>query len=261
MGNLTEFALQELSILRETCPDHIALEFEDAILKLVSDFAESGQSGGSAPYTANAILETLKKLMAFEPASKITGNDEEWANSFNDVLQNTRCYGLFKKGDVCTFNNGIVYKEESGSSYTGRTNNISSMVEVKEFPFEPGYFYIDVYKIPLDFENTFSDFFGFIEDADGSKWLYLIKDYSQLEKVREKYNLIYGKEPVLREPVSNETVNLPEGFYASLWSAYILSIISGQGKRIEIKTIDGVKGRNCPTVVYVDKEGKVYVQQ
>jgi hypothetical protein len=73
----------------------------------VDAFGESGQSGGSAPFIAGCINNTLKKLLAFQPLSPITGEDSEWNDVTclgNDtVFQNNRCSHVFKGA------NGIAY--------------------------------------------------------------------------------------------------------------------------------------------------------
>ena len=43
----------EFKILKQTMSDAIILPFEEEILALVKKFMDSGQSGGSAPYTWN----------------------------------------------------------------------------------------------------------------------------------------------------------------------------------------------------------------
>ena len=52
---------------------------------------------------------------------------------------------------------------------------------------------------------------------------------------------------------SEEKVNLPDGEYHGLWSAYTLEIIPPS---IVVKTIDGVRGINCKTIVVI-KDGEI----
>jgi hypothetical protein len=52
MTNTQSHAKRELEILFKTTPDAIIREFETEILALCEKFGQSGQSGGSAPFTA-----------------------------------------------------------------------------------------------------------------------------------------------------------------------------------------------------------------
>jgi hypothetical protein len=60
MTNTQKFAQQELDILAATVPDAIVTPFAKEILALCEAFGNSGQSGGSAPYTASAISQAVK---------------------------------------------------------------------------------------------------------------------------------------------------------------------------------------------------------
>jgi len=52
-------------------------------------------------------------------------------------------------------------------------------------------------------------------------------------------------------------VDIPDGDYNALWSAYTLVILDSDGSEIaESRTYIGVKGINCPTKVKV-KHGRV----
>lgn len=60
MTNIQKFAKRELDILEATTPDAIITPFAKEILALCEAFGKSGQSGGSAPYTASAISQAVK---------------------------------------------------------------------------------------------------------------------------------------------------------------------------------------------------------
>ena len=107
MGNTLTHAQRELDILVKSCsdPDNrpIIEEFIPEILALVEKFGESGQSGGSAPYTAMAISQAVKHLCLQEPVCDIMGIDEEWNDvseslSGNELYQNNRLSSIFKEG-------------------------------------------------------------------------------------------------------------------------------------------------------------------
>lgn len=192
MTNTQSFAANELNILAKTVPDAIITPFRDEILALCEAFGKSGQSGGSAPYTATAISKAVKKLMLQEPICPITGIDEEWTNvreiSEEDEMmyQNNRCSALFKsKSGKCWYVDAIVKKTESGSCWSGsfwlskedyltgdKSKMVGSAQYVKSFPFEPKTFYIDVIE----------------EEVAKDDWEMYPKDPKQLEKVWEYYD-------------------------------------------------------------------------
>jgi hypothetical protein len=75
--NKPKRAVREFAILRRTTEDAIILPFEKEILALVDKFNNSGQSGGSAPYTAAALSQAVKNLCLQNPICDITGNTED----------------------------------------------------------------------------------------------------------------------------------------------------------------------------------------
>lgn len=76
MSILKNHAERELEILTKTFPDSILTPFTNEIIALCEAFGNSGQSGGSAPFTIQAILQTVKELMMFEPLTPLTGEEE-----------------------------------------------------------------------------------------------------------------------------------------------------------------------------------------
>lgn len=193
-------AKRELNILvKQSEKDNrpIVEEFIPEILQLCKKFGESGQSGGSAPYTSNAITQTLKKLFAYLPICPITGIDDEWSllDYYDNLMyQNNRCSAIFKtESRTAHYLDAIVWQgEDDYDAFTGSVEGISSEQNVK-FPFEPKTFYIDVKKeyLPEDWNEE-----PFIEDnymEDGkiikNNYRYVIKDKSQLKQVAEYYDV------------------------------------------------------------------------
>jgi len=192
MTNTQSFAKQELDILAATVPDAIITPFANEILALCEAFGKSGQSGGSAPMTASAISQAIKKLMLQEPICPIMGVDEEWVNvrevSDEDEMmyQNKRCSALFKsKSGKSWYVDAIVKKTQSGRCWSGSfwlskedylTSDKSKMIGcshfVKSFPFEPKTFYIDVIE----------------EEVAKDDWEMYLKDPKQLVKVWKYYD-------------------------------------------------------------------------
>jgi hypothetical protein len=196
MTNTQSFAATELDILSKSLTDPenrpIIEPFRDEILALCEKFGMSGQSGGSAPFTASAISHAIKDLLLQRPICPITGIDEEWFNvreaSEDDEMmyQNKRCSALFKgKSGKCWYIDAIVKKTQNGQCWSGsfwlskedylagdRSKMVSCKQYVKSFPFIPKTFYIDVIE----------------EEVAKDDWEMYLKSPKQLEKVFKYYD-------------------------------------------------------------------------
>lgn len=188
-SNTYSFAERELDTLSKsaTDPDNrpIIEPFRNEILALCEAFGKSGQSGGSAPFTASAIAQAVKKLMLQNPIMPMTGIDDEWVNvaenNVNQMLifQNKRCSALFKEGSSnlsAYYLDAIIWKDQNGMTTCGMSflkdgTAIYSRNYVKSFPFTPKTFYIDV----ICEEVALNDF----------EWH--IKDPKQLNRVWKYY--------------------------------------------------------------------------
>lgn len=190
MNKTLTYADAELDILVKSSTDPnnrpIIEGFIPEIKALVEKFRESGQSGGSAPYTAKALSMAIEKLCLHKPICPITGIDDEFVNvsdlgSGDPSFQNKRCSALFKDKDgKCWYLNAIVWKTQTGSTWSGSAllpiNNvafekITSRQFIKGFPFEPKTFYVDVTE----------------KEVAPDEWDFHIKDENQLKEVFEYY--------------------------------------------------------------------------
>lgn len=186
MGAL-EHARMELDVLIKSFPNlgerPIIEPFIPEILALVAKFANSGQSGGSGPYTASAISQAIEKLCLQKPISPITGAAEEWVDvtELNDgrtLYQNKRCGALFKEEDKNPYYlDAIVWVTEKGigwggTAYLKNGSKIQSRQYVK-LPFTPKTFYIDVTEVETTNHN----------------WDFTVKDETQLKEVFDYYIL------------------------------------------------------------------------
>jgi hypothetical protein len=196
MTNTQLHAKKELEILiaNATDPNNrpIIEEFIPEILALCEKFGNSGQSGGSAPYTAQALSQAIKKLCLQETIAPLTGEDSEWTNVSERgdgtiMFQNNRDGGVFKDGKdgKAYYIDAIIKRTENGSCWSGPlwmskddylTGNKDLMVNkrgyIKSFPFTPKTFYIDVIE----------------EEVAKDDWLMYLKDTKQLEEVYEYYD-------------------------------------------------------------------------
>ena len=121
MSNLLTHAKEELRRLRDPAdgPDEMQDAIEANVLKIVEVFAEAGHSGSSAPYT----LGILQKVLAFEPVTPLTGEDDEWVIHDHDdrcYAQNKRCGRVFKQRDGVAYDiEAVVFRDPDGSCWTG----------------------------------------------------------------------------------------------------------------------------------------------
>lgn len=174
-------------------------EFVPEIEALVDKFSQSGQSGASAPYTAGAIVSTLKKMFAHEPLGDgIHCTDDEW-NDISDpgypVLQNNRLSSVFKetKDDKPYYLNAIVFKPV-GKDYTftggsigmseGSDDTVGSSHYIKSLPFQPKTFTIDVQE--KEYRKLKDG--TLVEESGGGWWESWLADPKQLDEVWEYYD-------------------------------------------------------------------------
>jgi hypothetical protein len=139
MSNLLDHAKRELDLIGmgdDATDLNRAMRLH--ILLMVKTFAAEGHSGFSASYAINA----LKHLLAFEPLTPLTGNDDEWLDRSQDsampIWQNRRCGRVFKTEDRCYDAEGKIFRTPGGLGYT----KAESCVPVV-FPYRPITVYVD----------------------------------------------------------------------------------------------------------------------
>jgi hypothetical protein len=172
-------------------------EFVPEIMALVQKFADSGQSGGSAPFTSGAILDTLQKLLAQEPLGGVENDPDEWGEeSSYGSFQNHRLSSVFKETQDSRpyYLNAIVFVPE-GKEYgftsgggvgvtEGSEETISSFQYIKTFPFEPKTFRITVKE--KEYRKLADG--TLVEEEGGGWWESWLADPSQLDAVWEYYD-------------------------------------------------------------------------
>jgi hypothetical protein len=196
MSNTADKAKLEFEVLRSTVEDAIIAPFEKEILALVDKFGESGQSGGSAQYTASAISLAVKKLCMREPICDITGIDSEWNDvreycDGRETYQNKRLSSVFKEGKEGTpyYLNAIVFKGQDDSTFTSNSvklkdgSKLGSSQSIK-LPFKPKTFYVDVIETEWHKNKETGEL---TVQPGGGWWTSVIKDESQLEEVFDYY--------------------------------------------------------------------------
>lgn len=194
-------AQRELDILMKSHQDPenrpLIEDFIPEILALVKKFGESGQSGGSAPYVAQALSQAVKHLCLHQTICPLMGTDDEWGDISKiscepegTIYQNNRDSAVFKEiidgKEKCYYIDAIIKVTPSGTSWHGSfwlsredylTGDKSLMISpvgyIKSFPFIPKTFYVDVIE----------------EEVAPDDWEEYLKDPKQLEEVLEYYKI------------------------------------------------------------------------
>lgn len=136
MGNLQDFARKELELAGFFDKDSMyAGMLGEAVMKLIDVFSDEGHSGTSASITVNAF----ERVARFEPLTPLTGEDDEWNEVTEGMLQNKRCSHVFKKDGRAYDSEGRVFRQASGSCFLSR----DSFVDIT-FPYVPKREYVDV---------------------------------------------------------------------------------------------------------------------
>jgi hypothetical protein len=174
MSSLIEHAKKELQLagLFDKDSDYDGA-LGHAVMELIEVFSKQGHSG----FSASRVISLFKKVANYECLMPLTGNDDEWndisGTGNNPILQNNRVSSVFKNKDgKAYYLNGIVWVNQKGQTFTGTVDGISSSQYIKEFPFTPKTFYVDV----IDTEIAKDD------------WESHIKDEEQLKPVKEYYD-------------------------------------------------------------------------
>ena len=174
----------------------IVQEFVPEIMALVQKFADSGQSGASAPFTSGAIIKTLEKLLAQEPLGGVNNDPDEWGEEPNyGSFQNHRLSSVFKetKDSRPYYLNAIVFVPEGKEyGYTsggvmmseGSEDTVGSFQYIKNFPFEPKTFKITVHE--REYRKLKDG--TLVEEAGGGWWESWLADPKQLDQVWEYYD-------------------------------------------------------------------------
>lgn len=185
MSNTTSHAKRELELAGLLNPeqDFYGGNTGKAVLELIEVFSKQGHSGMSA----SLVSEIFNKLCKFETLSPITGEDHEWNEVGDGLYQNNRNSAVFKENGKAYYIDGMIKRTPKGVCYSGSfykdkksfekrdKNNLlySTRSYIKEFPFTPKNFYIDVEEIEVAPDD----------------WEMYARDSKQLKEVEKYYNL------------------------------------------------------------------------
>jgi len=135
MSNLVSHAKREFEAMGWSDDSSYGMMMPEAVLELVEVFSRQGHSGFSAPM----CISLFSKVANFEPLCPLTGDDNEWNEVGDGLLQNNRCSHVFKENGEAYDIEGRIFREPNGSCY----QNADSRVPV-EFPYTPKREYVDV---------------------------------------------------------------------------------------------------------------------
>lgn len=209
MTNYQKHFERELEIMRKSVEqdDELIIEpYVEAINNLLDIFGKQGHSGSSASLHSAVLSKTIKALTDFQILSPLTGEDDEW----NDITfyhgekhnpkkpklyQNKRDSGVFKNEDgTCNYVTAIVFQgEDRWDRFTGSVAGIGSSQKIKEFPFMPKTFFLDVYREPYDANNPKHQNSQDVISCQSGDMVYFIKDEKQLETIFEYYDKLEMK--------------------------------------------------------------------
>lgn len=136
---LIEHARRELNLIKCDEPEKTAL------LKAVEGFATGGWSGGSVDWG----IQTLVRLLQFQPLSDLSASPSEWVNVGDNVWQSRRRPTTFSRDggrtwydiDDESLNNGDVWKRDEGkweAVLLGTNVQVGSRLRVREDAFTEG---------------------------------------------------------------------------------------------------------------------------
>ena len=189
----------ELEILRSENTSGEPLIIDDyvgCIEDIIEIFASQGHSGFSASCYANALSNTIKKVLMRKTLSPLTGKDYEWndVSGWHDgkiTYQNNRDCAVFKDGDGnAHYLDAIIFQgEDDYDTFTGTVGIISSSQYIKAFPFTPKRFTVHVYRELYDKENPKHQECSDIVECGSGTYAYFIKDHNELNEVAEYYDM------------------------------------------------------------------------
>ena len=107
----------------------------EAVMKMIGIFADEGHSGASAAMA----VHIFSKVAMYEPLTPLTGDDAEWMDVGDGILQNVRCSHVFKENGEAYDIQGRIFREPSGACFTNRDSKVPVT-----FPYVPKAEYVDL---------------------------------------------------------------------------------------------------------------------
>ena len=112
----------------------------NAILELLEVFDNQSHSGFTAPYVAGMF----HRLAMYKPASPLTGEDDEWNDVGDGLLQNKRYSAVFKEKDGTAYNSeGKVFTDDGEVWYSSKDSRVNVTFPYS-VPDKPEYVYRNI---------------------------------------------------------------------------------------------------------------------
>lgn len=195
-------AREEFRVMERACkgkPEDqhpIVLQYKREILRLVDRLEKSGLSGGSAPFYASAVGNTVRDLVLHRCISPLTGSDDEWILTdwpvdpqHGELYQNRRMGAVFMDRRGAYYLDAIVWQgEDEHDRFTGTIEGFNSAQGIKSFPFTPKTFTIHVRREAVDYESATEEERENIHRCGDGDYRYWIADVNELAAVWEYYD-------------------------------------------------------------------------
>lgn len=132
------------------------VEIPKEVLFIADRFRLLTDDNIEAPSIAHDLADKINSLCLMIPISPLTGEESEWFEYHKDektgksLYQSKRCPTLFKDGeDEPYYLDAIAFKNENDTKHTGYAvlpdeEKVYSRQQVKQFPFTPKTFIVDV---------------------------------------------------------------------------------------------------------------------
>lgn len=205
--NLILHAENEIKVLKNgKCS--VVVEFEDELINIFKKFKNSSYSNDidKTMYAIETINNTINKLFLYENLGKLHGTDDEWEEIDLEVdsnklklFKNKRNINVSKLGDdnnKAMYDNAVKFRTIVGDSkYTLQNlyyaDGLNSSLFIKEFPFIPKTFYVDVEKY---YTNNLTDEYDYrnkYHSDDCGIFIYkIVGNVEEIKKDISKYYII-----------------------------------------------------------------------
>ena len=193
MSGLVDFANHELQLILDNCDEEsrsLQTLINTNILNIVSLVASQGHTG----FTASYLINTLNKLLRYQPLSSLTGNEEEWelVDENMGLYQNIRCPSVFRNIEGKAYNvEGKVFTEDNGHTwFTCRDSrvDITFPYNVPQYP-ESVFLKVTERKQVLDKLKQLSNVSDLTEESNIEQLFEVISRNNLINQIHSTYNV------------------------------------------------------------------------
>lgn len=125
--SMMEWAKDELNLYFKEDDDYSRMVKSD-VLEVLRVLCNQGHTGLSA----SIVMGFIKRLWKWKPLTPLTGEDDEWNEVAEGVMQNKRCSAVFKRENGAYYLDGRCFTEPPSNDITFTTKESSIPVT---FPF------------------------------------------------------------------------------------------------------------------------------